>query len=871
LYSIAIEWKNACPQGHIEVRNGVLKSLNIAKGSGLVRSNGFSEVCRLELEVDAEEIDSGVDPAVVSVFADGAGFSFLLRDVNSKYPIFIPRYGAAVIPASDQRSYEDIDQAIRKIGGKSKLEQIESETEESFDNAAAHTHSPHAPTWLGLSRDMRMFEFDDTILDPFLGLGPIITPRYPKSYLADKYEHAKPEVGPILRYNFRAGRGVSCVPGKTRCLEDGVLPIVVGKIVDDDITYDYTLFTSLERSALTQENVKGTHYLVAVNSNIMFNINPEIEDSINGLASDEFSKDEKTVLYCRVVATNTALVPRYAFFRAPLHVELAVDTYYNSGLGSFEEGKYFCTAKLNGKPWPKDEVAILVNPGETAVMDFALPYNQISKERALALLEQDFEHRHSECREYWLQKLQSAAKIQVPEQRISEMIQAGLLHLDLIAYGQEPGGTVAASVGDYDPIGTESAPIIQFFDSMGWHDLARRCLAFFFETQRDDGYIQNYWHYEVETQAVLWCAGEHYRYTRDDEWMRQIKPNLLKACEYLRAWRKRNMKEELRGKGYGMLEGAVADPEDPYRYFLANGYYSLGLNRVAEMLRNIDPGQAEKLSVEAESVRNDVRTALFDVIARSPLVPLGDGTWCPTVPVWAEASDPGFLLTGKDTVYHSTFVSRDALLGPMWLAFQEVVDPNEPAADVMVDYHTDILYSRNVAFGQPYYSRHPWTHLKRGEVKAFLKTYYNCFSGLADRDTYTFLEVFQSVSSHKTHEEAWFLMETRWMLYMEDGDTLNLLPGIPRDWMSDGKNIELENVASYFGSLTMKVQSQVGKNRITAKIECITDRKPQRVRIRLPHPDSIKAKNTSTGNYDPLTESVTIEAFTGSADLVIEF
>ena len=40
------------------------------------------------------------------------------------------------------------------------------------------------------------------------------------------------------------------------------------------------------------------------------------------------------------------------------------------------------------------------------------------------------------------------------------MIRAGLLHLDMVTYGKEPDGILAANVGVYSPIGTESAPII---------------------------------------------------------------------------------------------------------------------------------------------------------------------------------------------------------------------------------------------------------------------------------------------------------------------------------------------------------------------------------------------------------------------------
>ena len=56
-------------------------------------------------------------------------------------------------------------------------------------------------------------------------------------------------------------------------------------------------------------------------------------------------------------------------------------------------------------------------------------------------------------------------------------------------------------------------------------------------------------------------------------------------------------------------------------------------------------------------------------------------------------------------------------------------------------------------------------------------------AGLADRETYTFWEHYFHASPHKTHEEGWFLMQTRWMLWLEDGDTLKLLPGVPRAWL----------------------------------------------------------------------------------------
>jgi len=863
MYTIAIEWKNQCPKGHIVVRDGELISLEVDSKDGSSAGNSFSfnsdTVCRMTLNVETETSDV----CIVSVINDEAPFSFLLKDVSSAYPMFIERYGVVVTTADDTRSYGDIETAIKSRNLQTKKQIIESEHEESFENASQYTRIMHCPTWLGVSRDARFFEFIDSY-----EVGLRIKPSYP--WVRSTVEGERGYLP--YQFNVQLGRGAGCVVDMHRRLEDGVLPIMHGSLVDDEISYDYTVFTSLEYTPLTQETLKGTDYLESASLSAGFMITPEQEGRLKELADAKSEDDEQTVFYGKVTAANNGYVPRYAWFRAPVPLEIAAQTYYTDGIASCEDDKYFCVAKYMGQPLPKDEIAVLLKPGETAVWEFALPHSQISKERAEKLLEQDFEQRRTECHKFWQTKLDASTSVKVPEQRIDEMIRAGLLHLDTSSFGKEPDGPVATNVGVYAPIGTESSPIIQFIDSMGWHDVAERALDFFFATQHDDGFVQNFGGYEVETQAFLWSAGEHYRYTRDNDWVRRVEPGLLKACNYLRAWRERNLKEELRGKGYGMLEGRVADPTNKYRYFMANSYYSLGLSRVAEMLEGIGSDQAEKLRAEAEALKNDVRTAVKDAIVNCPVVPLGDGTWCPTVPGWAEAGAPSFMALDRTPDYtHYTFVLYDTMLGPLYLPFGEVLDANEPITNAMIDYHTDMLFSRNVAFSQPYYCRHSWVHLKRGEVKAFLKTYYNGFSGLSDRESYDFWEHYFFASPHKTHEEGWFLLETRWMLYMEDGNTLNLLPGIPRKWLEDGKVIEIENAANYFGPISYRVKSELSKNQVKVKVVCNSDRKPESVKIRIPHPECLKAKSTSIGIYDPATETVTIESFTGTAELVIEF
>ncbi len=182
--------------------------------------------------------------------------------------------------------------------------------------------------------------------------------------------------------------------------------------------------------------------------------------------------------------------------------------------------------------------------------------------------------------------------------------------------------------------------------------------------------MQNFGGYMVETGAVLWSLGEYFRYTNDKEWIEQIKPKVLKSCDFLLQWREKNKVDSFRGKGYGMIDGKVADPEDNFHQFMLNGYAYLGLSRVAEMLAEIDPAQSNRIRKEAEAWKKDIRESFFNAMALSPVVPLGDGSWCPTVPPWAEAIGPRALYAKKETFFsHGTFTVPDVLLGHCILCF----------------------------------------------------------------------------------------------------------------------------------------------------------------------------------------------------------
>lgn len=867
---ITLRLKDAGPPGSIEVLNGRLLKLTLIEGKGKISSDHFSFSSgsdnRLGIGIGDARLGPGSGTTVVTVHSGGRSFSFFLRDVNEEYPIYIPEYKSIVTTNIDTRTFSQIEEKIRSANRQTNLEKIEADPEESFESASTHTRNQNCPTWLGISRDIRIFE---------IGLPQdmdLITPRMASSPVRI------PEAGDNgINYGYLAGRGQGVENNRVRRLEEGYLPILNTIQMDGDIEYSTTTFVTLESSSLETGMNYGTNYLFADSCSYGHMFTPAQEVSVRAAAVEESKKPEETVLYLRTIATNNASVPRYAWFRtlrpgSGWWEKLRYTYDSGTGLSVYSKDSVFGISLLNGKPLPDEEIAVLLKPGENAVFEFRLPHAPVSEKRALKLSAASFDEKFEECKKFWKSKLLAGTSITLPEKRIEEMLRAGLLHLDLITYGKDPAGTLAPSVGVYSPIGTESSPIMQFYMSMGWFDEAKRSLMYFLDKQHDDGMIQNFGGYMVETGAALWSIGEYFRYTRDTAWVRLVEPKLLKACDFLFKWRERNLKENLTGKGYGMIDGKVADPEDQFHQFMLNGYAYLGISRVAEILKEVDKVNSVRIGIKAESWKQDIRKSFFNSMAGSPVVPLGDGRWCPTVPPWTEAKAMRLLYLNPETfLSHGTFTVSDAMLGPLYLVFCEVLDPKEQASEFLLAYHTDLFYQRNAAFSQPYYSRHNWLQLKLGMVKPFLKTYYNTFSALADRETYTFWEHLYKVSVHKTHEEAWFLMETRWMLYLEDGKILNLLPGAPRKWFENEKRIEVRNAASYFGPVSFSVVSDLADNLITATVECNSDRKPEEIRLRIPHPEGKLPSRVTGGVFDKSTESVIVSPFSGQAELKIEY
>ncbi len=584
---LEIEWEQSPRQGEFRLVNGSIKHLEVIAGlasiAGFQFSTGEQGLLRLRLTLDISSARYGAGRPLLTLLAEGASFSFLVSEVSESFPLFLRDYRVAALPGGSSLTYQKLAQRFSVPSFQTRLDRVEHEPESSYEQAASRTQQMSCETVLGLSRDRRMFS---------------ISPDG-ETILVTSSLRFRPS-----RFQIPIGRGKGPRHDFQRRLDEGCLPVLQATKVDETISYHLTAFATLTRVPLTEEQATGTYYLVAEHG--LGDVPTPRTTQLRQAAEQEERQNpaEPLMLIYHLQARNIGEVPRPAFFYVPTLLEgdetaqlLTLES--DGNLGAY--GRIYASARIQHEPWTQQQIAITLQPGEACTAEYRLLHEPCDASQLISLWSRSFEQALEEARAYWQRKLQRASQFQVPEQRLNEMTRAGLLHLDLLTYGkrQDP---LTPTVGWYSAQGAESAPIIQYYDTVGWHDVARQCLHSFLEKQRDDGCFQTYERYMIETGPVLWTMGEHYRYTRDDAWVQSVAPHLHKACAWIIEQRRAENPSDATS-GTGLLVGNVADPEDPYPHFMLNGYHYLGLKRAAEMLQATDATASARY---AHDMRNEI-------------------------------------------------------------------------------------------------------------------------------------------------------------------------------------------------------------------------------------------------------------------------
>lgn len=461
---------------------------------------------------------------------------------------------------------------------------------------------------------------------------------------------------------------------------------------------------------------------------------------------------------------------------------------------------------------------------------------------------------------YWRAVLAKGALIETPEPLLNHLIRSSLVRCWIAARNEADGARIAPWIAAmaYGPLESEAHSVIRGMDLLGHEEFARRGLDFFIHRYNTNGFLTT-GYTTFGTAWHLWTLGEHYRWSGDAAWLRRVAPEVARVCHWIVRQTQKTKHRDARGQPvpeYGLMPpGVLADWNAYACHFTMNGYYVAALQQAGEALRDIGhPDAAFFLERAAELRRNTLRAYAWTQ-ARSPALPLRNGTWIPHYP--SQVHSPGPLadfFPGEDAGRSWCY---DVELGAHQLVPAGVLSPRSRETERMLEHMEDVQFLADGWFDypaamnhadwfnlggfskvQPYYTRNAEIYALRDDPKPFVRSYFNTLAALLNPEVLTFWEHFHhSGAWDKTHETGYFLQQTRFMLAMEDGQRLRLAPLVPAHWLRDGHVVGAQRLATRFGPVSFRIVSHTREGYITARIEPLERVRPELVTLRLRHPE----------------------------------
>jgi hypothetical protein len=168
---------------------------------------------------------------------------------------------------------------------------------------------------------------------------------------------------------------------------------------------------------------------------------------------------------------------------------------------------------------------------------------------------------------------------------------------------------------------------------------------------------------------------------------------------------------------------------------------------------------------------------------------------------------------------------------------------------------------------EPVYNQQATAYLYRDEPEAAIRAFYSMIACAFSHHQLTPLEhrwAWGQYYMPPSTDGAWFELYRNMVLNELNRDgTLFVGQAIPRPWLADGKEINVQNAPTYFGPVNIRIQSAAAQGTLMANIEFGDDRRQGVLLVRFRHPEkrvirSVTVNGSEWTNFDPKQESVRI-------------
>ncbi|MGO8701473.1 MAG: hypothetical protein ACLQVY_27620 [Limisphaerales bacterium] len=772
------------------------------------------------------------DRTLVTLKNGPVSFTFKVDDLDNG-ALYLPEYGAAIVPAYDQRDYATVAAAVEHAAQKTLYDRVAALPEQTW--ATAWNGMPPKKSRicfiLGVDGGRQKFRLDAN--------GELFirwNDQFMKSLPAKDTPRLDLEKQPV---HFRFGLPEQPVE---RHLEEESIPTCITTWERDGVRIVQTAFATV----------------------------------LDGIKVDAPPPDDCAVAMLRFDFTNTTDTARTASLpttvRGGENYNLRVDSRGLIWNGSQLRGQFVSestpAASTNQLSWS----ASLPPHGTNTVwvkMPF-LPLIEPAEAAALAAL--DFGKERAATAHYWRGVLNRSARLVTPEPVLNDFYSAVPGHL-LINSELEPGSHRRfARVGslNYGCYGNESCMMVLDLDRRGYHQEAGECLDAWLHYQGTVGLPGDFdskegtlygtagyesGGYNQHHGWILWTLAEHYRFTRDEAWLNRAAPNIVSAANWIIRETERTAGQA--GLGQGLLPpGDLEDIGDWWTWLSTSCYTWRGLDGAAWTLEQIHHPDAPRVRAAAERYHKTLLDHFLAASARSPVVRLRDGTAVPQIPSYAQRRGRSFGWI------------CETLEGAIHLIITKAIDPHSIQAQwILKDYEDNLFLSNQYGYTLDDFDRY-WfgrggmsmqacllfdveAYLYRDDVKQALRAMFNAialnhFPDVHMNTEHALPEMGDWRGDHyKTSDEANACGWLRFLFVREEGDALLLGQAIPRDWLKPGQKCGIENTATYFGKMSVLFEGASGA--ITAELNGPTRNPPREIRLRFRSPDE-KAPSKITVN-----------------------
>jgi hypothetical protein len=817
---------------------------------------------RLRLSITTNPDPNTFDRTLATVAAGTNRFTFAVDDLN-KGPLFIPAFGVAILPEGDARDYAALEQAQKSSDTKTLYEQVVERPEQTWPSAWAGVPRKKSLIYfpLGLDGGRQRFQLHED--------GSIVfrsNDNYLRGLPGKETARLDLEGAPV---GFRFGPTRAAVE---RHLEPGGVPIC-------ETTWEANGLRVTQTALVTE--LAGS--------------------KPNGPVP---APDATAVFLARFTFTNTTASSQTASL--PLSYS-AGDKPAQPRLDA--NGFLWLKDKLRGQVLtpsgttaPTDPLAWSwkLQPGEAKSIQVKIPYvllESAAEQEQLARL--DFEVERAATAGYWGRRMDESARLLTPEPVIDQFYRSHARHL-LVNCEREPGSERRfARVGSfsYGAYGNESCMMVVDLDRRGLHQEARECLDAWLHYQgtvmlpgdfaSQKGILYGAGGYEAGGYNqhhgwILWCLAEHYRFTRDQEWLRQSAPGILSGADWIISETARTAARHPLERGL-LPAGSLEDIGDWWTWLSTSCYTWRGLDSAAWALEEIKHPEATRVRRAAAQYHANLLANFTAAAERSPVVRLRNGTAVPHFPsqVHRRGRSFGWIC--------------ETLEGALHLLITGALNPRSPQAEWILNDYEDNLYLSNQYgytlddFDRYWFGRGGMSmqacllldvepYLYRDDVKSALRALFNGlavshFPDVHMNTEHALPDMADWRGDHfKSSDEANACGWLRYLFVRESGNELLVGQAIPQEWLSAGKRCGLEKAATHFGSMSILYTG--GDDQITARLEGPLRNPPKIIRVRFRQadgklPKSVTVNNKPWSKYS--ADWVELPGDIGKAEIVVAF